>query len=445
MPHDHPDHDEAKRKPRIRLQRRAGHWVSAATQDAPCPVERAPLARDYGRGKLLFLDAFSGLAGDMLVSALVDLGVPSTVIARGLESLPLRGYELRYVGRTRNAIAARGLNVVVTDVQPSRDYAAIRAMLDAATGLPAGARTLAQSAFALLADAEAQIHGTSVQEVHFHEVGAVDSIVDIVAASIALDHLGAEVWCSPLPMGRGTIRSQHGILPAPAPATVLCLRGVPTYDAGVDAELVTPTGACLVRAAAKGFARWPNMAPLHVGWGAGLRELSDRPNVLRVVLGEPSGKIALDSVAPNHVVLELNIDDLSGELLAVAMLRAQEAGALDVWSTAIGMKKGRPAVMLSALARRADADMVARALLTETSSLGLRMREVGRIERARRIVEVVTLYGSIAIKVADGDGLPANVAPEYESCRAAAEAHRVPVKQVYAAAIAAYLARAEQG
>jgi hypothetical protein len=443
MPHDHPDDDHdhvhTHRQPSLLLKRRAG-GRKAASQDTENPKDREPLPRDYGRGKLLFLDAFSGIAGDMLVAALVDLGVPSSVIADALRSLPLTGYELRYVGRTRSAIAARGLDVLVTDAQPSRDYASIRTMLDDATNLSAGARTLAQSAFLLLAEAEAQIHGTTVERVHFHEVGAVDSIVDIAAAAIALDYLGADVWCSPLPMGRGTIRSQHGTLPAPAPATVLCLRGVPTYDAGIDAELVTPTGACLVRAAAKGFARWPSMRPLHVGWGAGVRELADRPNVLRVVLGEPTGKIELDAVGPSHVVLELNIDDLSGELLAIAMQRAQEAGALDVWSTAIGMKKGRPAVMLSALARRADADMVARALLSETSSLGLRVREVGRIERKRRMLDVVTPYGTIAVKVADGDGLPANAAPEYEACRIAAEVHHVPVKQVFAAAIAAYLA-----
>ncbi|MFI5309465.1 MAG: nickel pincer cofactor biosynthesis protein LarC, partial [Polyangiales bacterium] len=381
---------------------------------------------------------------DMLVAGLCDLGVPQDVLEAALRSLPISGYELRFVARTRSSILARGLDVVVQGEQPSRDYAEISGLLRAATTLTEGARTLAERAFRLLAEAEAAVHGSGVAEVHFHEVGAVDSIVDIVAAAVALDYLGAEVVCSPLPMGRGFVRSQHGILPSPAPATLLLLQGVPTADAGIDAELVTPTGACLVRAAAKSFTRWPNLRPLRVGWGAGTRELPDRPNLLRVVLGDPIGAASHDTLATTHVVLELNVDDMTGELAAVALARAEQAGALDAWSTPIGMKKGRPALMLSALARRAEADAVARALLSETTSLGIRVREVSRIERARRIVEVQTPYGPIAVKVADGDGLPPNIAPEYEACRRAAEAHGVPVKQAYAAAMTAYFASAEQ-
>jgi len=257
---------------------------------------------------------------------------------------------------------------------------------------------------------------------------------------VALEYLGATIVCSPLPMGRGFIRSEHGRLPSPAPATVLCLRDVPTYDAGIEAELVTPTGACLVRAVADSFSPWPSMRPLRVGLGAGTRDLADRPNVLRAVLGDATAAlgVASASAAHGHIVLELNVDDMSGELVAIALQRAHEAGALDVWSTPIGMKKGRPALMLSALTRHGDVDAIARALLTETTSLGLRVREVGRIERPRRMVDVTTPYGSIAVKIADGDGLPPNVAPEYEACRAAAEQHRVPVKLVYAAAISAY-------
>jgi uncharacterized protein (TIGR00299 family) protein len=432
MPHDDHEHEHSHEHPPL------PPLAQAALAGAG--PERPPLARGAGRGQVLFLDAFSGIAGDMLLAGLVDLGVPSAAVTSALQSLALSGYELRFIARTHGAIAARGLDVHVQASQPARDYRAIRALIEEAMGLPEGARALALSAFSHLAQAEAEVHGTTPERVHFHEVGAIDSIVDVVGAAVALDYLGAEIVCSPLPMGRGLTRSQHGPIPLPAPATVLCLRGVPTYDAGIDVELVTPTGACLVRAAAKRFARWPSLTPTRIGWGAGTRELSDRPNVLRLVLGEPNG----DAAAATHVVLELNVDDMSGELMAVALARAQEAGALDAWSTPIGMKKGRPAVMLSALARRADCDRVARALLSETTSLGLRVREVARIERTRRILEVHTPYGAIAIKVADGDGLPPNVAPEYEACRAAAEAHAVPVKQVYAAAIAAYLAQGGQ-
>jgi len=404
-------------------------------------ARRESLARGAGREKVLFVDAFSGIAGDMLLAALVDLGVPQGAVEQALGGLGVDGYELRFARRVRNGIAALGLTVHVSEPQPARDYEQIHALLTAATTLSEGARRLALSAFRLLAEAEAEVHGTSVERVHFHEVGAVDSIVDVTGAAVALDHLGARVVCSPLPIGRGFVNTQHGPLPSPAPATLLCLRGVPTYDAAIDAELVTPTGACLVRAAAHEFTRWPSMRPLRAGWGAGTRELADRPNALRLVLGEPGDGIATSTMQSTHTVLELNVDDMTGELAAVALARASAVGALDAWSTPIGMKKGRPALMLSALARHADVDAVARALLAETTSLGLRLREVARIERARRMVEVSTRYGAIAVKVADGDGLPANVAPEYEACMRAAEAHGVPVKQVYAAALAAYLAQ----
>ena len=453
MPHDHPDHDppqggpgagarraEASSRTRLGADPRTVRLEALQTQPISQDALRL-LPRGAGVSKLLFLDAFSGVAGDMLVAALVDLGVPQPVIHDAVASVELDGYELAFPRRTRHALASTGFEVTVTSAQPPRNYAQIVALIEGAKALTDGARALSLRAFAILAEAESQTHRVPVAEVHFHEVGAVDSIVDVIAAATALDYLGAEVACSPLPMGRGFVRSEHGRLPSPAPATVLCLRGVPTYDAGIDAELVTPTGACLVRAAATSFTRWPNMRPLAVGLGAGSRELADRPNVLRAVLGEPGAGTELARGESSHVVLELNVDDMSGELAAIALLRAQEAGALDAWSTPIGMKKGRPALQLSALARRADVDAVARALLTETTSLGLRMHDVGRVERPRRMVEVDTAYGAIAVKVADGDGLPANVAPEYEACRVAAERHHVPVKLVYAAAVTAYAQR----
>lgn len=431
MPHDGHEHDDHE-------HHEGGHAHDhghghADAHVAPSP--REPLARGAGQGKLLFLDAFSGIAGDMFVAALVDLGVPEGVVLDAARAVGLDDCQPHFHAVVRSGIVARAFHVHAGP-QASRDHAAIRGMIERAAALPEGTRTLALRAFALLAEAEAQVHGTTPERVHFHEVGAVDSIVDIVGAAAALDHLGAEVACSPLPVGRGLVRSAHGPIPSPAPATLLCLAGVPTYDAGIDAELVTPTGACLVKAAAREFVRWPRFAPERAGWGAGTRELPDRPNVLRAVLGKPVSA-RLGGTRAAHVVLETNVDDTTGELAAIALVRAHEAGALDAWSTAIGMKKGRPALMLSALARREDVEAVARAMLAETTSLGIRLREVDRIERPRRMLEVQTPYGPIAVKVADGDGLPANVAPEHEACRAAAERHGVPLKHVYAAAIAA--------
>jgi uncharacterized protein (TIGR00299 family) protein len=330
--------------------------------------------------------------------------------------------------------------------------------LNSATTLTAGARALALAAFEKLGRAEAQIHGTTLEHVHFHEVGAVDSIVDIAAAAIAFDYLGARVVCSPLPMGRGTTRSAHGVIPLPAPATVLCLTGLPTYDAGQPEEFVTPTGACLVATIAHTFSGWPAFRPERVGLGAGTKEFPDRPNVLRAVLGTaaavtpeaqaPSGAAvaaypsagspALTHRTGRHTLIETNIDDLSPEVAAFAVQRTLEAGALDVWTTPIAMKKGRSAFMLSALATNENVDTIIRVILSETSSIGVRLQTVDRVERPRRMLTVQTQYGQIELKIADGDGLPDHVAPEYESCRQAAEHHRIPLRRVYNAALAAY-------
>ncbi|HEY2735407.1 MAG TPA: LarC family nickel insertion protein, partial [Polyangiales bacterium] len=325
------------------------------------PVREAlagePLVRGAGDGLLLYLDAGSGIAGDMLVAGLLDLGVPQRVVEAGLAGIDVGPYTLRVQRVLRSGIAASHFSVLVEGTQPSRDYRQIVQLLEAADTLTDRARTLALRAFEILARAEAEVHACPIDQVHFHEVGAVDSIVDITAAAIAIDHLGAEIHCSPLPIGRGSVRSQHGIIPLPAPATVLCLRGVPTYDAGLEAELVTPTGACLVATAAHSFGPWPKFRPERVGMSAGTREWPDRPNLLRVVLGTPDASNAEPGRSHGrHVVLEANIDDLSPEVAAFALSRALAAGALDAWTTPIGMKKGRAAQTLSLLCEREKLD-----------------------------------------------------------------------------------------
>lgn len=397
---------------------------------------RSELEYHAGVGKVLFIDAFSGIAGDMLVAALLDLGVPRSVFDDALALLPLEGYTIDIQQTKRSGIAACRFVVEVEQGQPQRNYAQIKTMLQDAN-LAAGAKALALKAFEILANAEARVHRMSIDKVHFHEVGAVDSIVDIVAAAVGLDWLGARVIASPLPMGRGTVRAQHGVLPLPAPATVECLKNVPTYDAGIDAELVTPTGACLVAAAAEEFSRWPDLRPLCTGWGSGTMDLADRPNLLRLVLGADDA--GADSAEPNSpfVVLEANIDDMSPEIAAYALECALDAGALDAWSLPIQMKKGRQAQMLSVLIRPSDCTAMTALLFSETTTLGVRVRPSYRIERPRRMIEVATAYGSIAVKVAEGDGLPRNLAPEFEDCRRAAKQHGVSVKAVFAAALAA--------
>lgn len=404
---------------------------------------RAEFPHGAGVGRVLHVDCFSGVAGDMLVAALLDLGVPRAPIDRALAALPLEGFEVSTSTAMVSSIAATRFHVKVTGAQPHRKYREIRAMLDEARLLD-GVRRRAQDAFRVLATAEARVHRISIEEVHFHEVGAVDAIVDIVSASAALDWLGARVTCAPLPMGRGFVRAAHGVLPLPAPAVVEILQGAPTEAAAVDVELVTPTGACLVRANASEYTRWPSMRPVATGFGAGTRRLPDRPNMVRVVLGDVDERRAGDDpTMGSHVVLETNLDDVSGQLSGHVTERLLREGALDTWTTPVGMKKGRPGVMISALVRRGDQDRVGKILLGESSSLGLRWRPVHRVERPRRVEEVDTRYGKVPVKIADGDGLAPTAQPEWDVCRELATRAGVPVRTVHAEAIGAWWARRE--
>ncbi len=400
------------------------------------PVRLPLLEQGAGAGKILFFDAFSGVAGDMTIAALLDLGVPLLVIERAVSALPLEGVFLERGHKHRSGIVATSFEVHVGSPQPERTYASIDAMLEAAP-LEADVRTLARRIFRRLGEAEAAVHRMPLEEVHFHEVGAVDAIVDIVGSAAALVYLGAEVRGAPLPMGRGFVKARHGILPLPAPAAIECLRGVPTYGVELDAELVTPTGAAIVATAATSFERWPSFAPERVGWGAGFRELPDRPNLLRVVLGTRNGASNETIVGASHVVLEANVDDMTGEVAAHAIEALLTAGALDAWATPITMKKGRPALTISALARAPEAEAVGTALLRETTSIGLRKIPVTRTERPRRTVTVETAFGRVRVKVSEGPFGPPQVKPEFDDCAAAARTHGVTLREVIQAAIQA--------
>jgi hypothetical protein len=394
------------------------------------------LGRGAGQGKLLFLDAFSGIAGDMTIAALLDLGVPLGVLEESVGALALDGYTLHTGHVHRSGVVATTFDVHVDGAQPERTYGSIDGMISGAK-LPDGVGELARRVFRRLAEAEAAVHKMPLLDVHFHEVGAVDAIVDVVGSAAMLVHLGAEVVCSPLPMGRGFVKARHGVLPLPAPATVSCLAGAPTYDAGIEAELVTPTGAAIVAGVARSFARWPTFAPERVGWGGGQRELADRPNVLRVVLGSRFGADEHARAEETHAVVEANVDDMTGELAAHAIDALLHAGALDAWASPITMKKGRPALTISALTTAERADAMAAVLIRETTTIGVRKRLVARSERPRRAITVATPYGEISIKVSEGPFGPAQVKPEFDACVAAAAAHGVPVREVVAAATAA--------
>lgn len=427
MPHDdpgpqHTDRDETGDDP--------GAW------QAP-----APLDHGAGVGRMLHLDAFAGVAGDMMVAALLDLGVPTAAITGALDVLPVHGYELALAHRTDHGVVATRFLVSVTDPQPHRRYRDIRAMLEASS-LPPGVRDRALATFAVLARAEGRVHRMDPEEVHFHEVGAVDAIVDVVAACAGLDWLGARVNAGPLPMSRGFVRAEHGVLPVPAPAVLEILSGVPTVGAAVQGEMVTPTGASLVRANATTFEPWPSMSPVVTGFGAGTKRWPDRPNLLRVVLGDPTPAAEAASArdTATHQELRCNLDDLSAELVAVLTERLLREGALDAWTSPIGMKKGRPGVMVTALVRSADRERLANVMLAESGSLGVRWSGAERSERPRETVTVETTYGPVPVKVARNDGMAPQAHPELEACRTVAAQHGVPVRLVVASALGAWWA-----
>jgi len=395
--------------------------------------------------KLLFIDAFSGISGDMAVGALIALGVPIDFLREELRRLDLRGYEITVQDKEVHGIVATKFDVRLEPHHPHdpphgshhsghdhRAYREIRALIEGST-LSAAVRERALEIFAVLARAEGKVHGVRADDVTFHEVGAVDSIVDIVATAIGLHWLGVEaIYVSALPLGSGIIPSQHGPIPVPAPATAELLRHFVTRLGDGAGEMVTPTGAAIVAALAS-----PDPAPplriVAAGYGAGTRSLADRPNVVRFLLAEAAG----DTEAQELLILETNIDDLNPELYEHVMERLFEAGARDVVLIPVHMKKNRPGIVLQVLCGAREQAALADIVLSETSAIGLRQHRVQRTVLPREIVEVTTPYGSVRVKVAPTPDGHRNLAPEYDDCKRLARACGVPLKLVYQAAIAA--------
>lgn len=373
----------------------------------------------------------------MTIAALADLGVAPAVFEKAWSALPLDGYRVHFAHDARSGIVGCKVDVELYGEQPSRTYRDIASMLTAAELAP-DVKHLAQAIFLRLAESEAEMHRMPIEEVHFHEVGAVDAIVDVVGAAAGIAHLEAEVVLSPLPMGHGFVRAQHGVLPLPAPATVRCLTGVPTYGVELEAELVTPTGAAIAATVARRFARWPRLVPEHVGFGVGTKRFADRPNLLRVVLGTPD---AVHDDDLTHVVVEANVDDMTGELAGHAIARLLDAGALDAWAIPTTTKKGRPALTICALGPRERGDHLAGLLMQETTTIGVRFQPVSRRVRPRETVDVDTAYGVVPVKVSGGPYGPAQVKPEFDRCATLAANAGVPVREVIRAALAAYAAR----
>jgi uncharacterized protein (TIGR00299 family) protein len=381
--------------------------------------------------ELLVLEPIGGIAGDMFLAAAIDVGVDPLALEAGLRGLGLPGWRLVVTRKTDCGIAGTHVAVVVEGEQPhGRGLAEILALVDASR-LPERVRAVTRALFERLGRAEAKVHGVPVEEIHFHEVGAVDSIVDLCGAAVALDLLGwPRVVCAPPELGRGLGRSAHGPIPIPPPAVLELLAGKPVRPGGPNGEAVTPTGAALLAELAE-VGPLPGFSPSRTGYGVGTRSWPDRPNVLRATLAQPAEPEGL-------VVLEANLDDASGQLVARAIDAALEAGALDAWATPITMKKGRPAVMLSALVEEAFRAEVTRIFFSETTTLGVRRRSVERDVLGREIRTVETRYGPVRVKVALQGGVEVGAQPEHDDCLARAKERNVSLREVMAAALAVH-------
>lgn len=377
---------------------------------------------------IAYLDLPSGLSGDMMLGCLLDAGWPLEALQETLQrlSLPPGSWSIQRQPVMRGPLAAILAVVRVAEAAPLRSLSDVHQIVEHAD-LPQPIKDRAMAVFFRLAEAEATVHGIPVEQVHFHEVGALDAIVDVVGAAAGLDALGIEhLYASPVPIGHGWVETNHGLLPVPAPATLALLASVhaPVQPAPGAGELVTPTGAALLATWAT-FAQ-PPMRLLRVATGAGQRQL-DWPNVARLWLGEPS-------MGGSLILLETNIDDMNPELYAAVTRRLLEAGALDVWLTAIQMKKGRPGVLLSVLASHDLEPELAGLILRETTTLGLRVLPVRRWEAGRQLREVETAFGVVRVKLKQLDSQVVAAVPEYEDCAILAEAADVPTRQVYEAA-----------
>jgi pyridinium-3,5-bisthiocarboxylic acid mononucleotide nickel chelatase len=460
--------------------------------------------------KIAYLDCFSGISGDMLLGALVDAGVPMSLLQETVRALNV-GAEITAARVDRNGISATKVDVIVdgladmpreefqegrhaehTDAREAhvhehthsdgtrhshshehdhlhshgagehshppehehkhsdgtkhshphshehRGLKEIREVINAAK-IAAGAKKRALQAFQLLGEAEAKIHNKDVEKIHFHEVGSVDAIVDIVCGAVAAEYLKVDQWvCSPLNVGSGTVVCAHGTLPIPAPATLELLKDAPIYSGPIQKELVTPTGAAMVRTLTTKFGSMPKMKIAGVGYGAGARNFSGAANVLRVTIGE-SMEQELATPQDNIMVIEANLDDMSPQVFGYVIDRLLDAGALDAFGTPVQMKKSRPGTVLTVLTRTEDAQRIAQIIFAETTTIGLRMRQEMRHTLAREYETVQTTWGSVRIKVARLNGAVTNFAPEYEDCREIAADHSVPLKTVLQEAVKLYL------
>jgi uncharacterized protein (TIGR00299 family) protein len=448
--------------------------------------------------RIAYLECFSGVSGDMFLGALVDAGVPASLLEKTVAALGV-GARLEVSRVVRSGISATKVDVYVDGEKdlPREEYwerqrshshehrghehehhgdehshpgesSRAEPALSLSKGVPApheharglteireiisaasiseGAKKTAIAVFEALGQAEAKIHNTSLESVHFHEVGAVDAMVDIVCAAVGAEALGVDqIICSPLNVGGGTVKCAHDIFPVPAPATVELLANAPVYSSGLQAELVTPTGAAIVKTLVSRFASFPEMKIEKCGYGAGSRDFPGHPNVVRLTIGETvSNALAAKTASETITVLEANLDDLNPQVFGYVMDRLFEEGALDAFGMPVQMKKNRPGTLLTVLCKPEDAGKLTQLIFTETTTLGIRRRDEMRQTLARRWEKVQTQWGEVRVKIASMNGTITNYAPEYEDCRRIAAEHRVPLKQVMQEAARAYLGAGER-
>lgn len=385
---------------------------------------------------IAYFDCFSGAAGDMIVGALLDAGADPNALRRNFDRLGVGGFRIEIEKTTKQGLSATRFQVHLDPAakQPHRHLKHITEIIRQANFAPRVTER-AVRIFERLAQAEAQVHNTTIEKVHFHEVGAIDAIVDVVGACLCLEQLDPQrIYCSPIPTGNGTVKCEHGVLPVPAPATALLLLGIPLAECAETGELTTPTGAAILTTLVDEFRSLPPMRIRSIGYGAGTRDNQTRPNVLRVLLGEPIGA---SPEAEEITVLETNLDDASPQLVGYCIEKLLAEGALDAFAVPIQMKKGRPGVLLTVLADIDRVSAMERILFSETPTFGIRRRTVQRTRLPRRFEAVPTPFGDIRIKIGEAQGLT-TATPEYEDCKAAARRHGVALREVLAAAMTAW-------
>lgn len=383
---------------------------------------------------LAYLDCFSGISGDMTLGALLHLGVPLPWLRESIARLPLAGFDIAAADVEYNGIRAKRVEVHAGNDHHHRRYADIRMLIENSP-LPDSAKGMALAMFKRLAEAEANVHGCQPDEVHFHEVGAVDAIVDVVGTALGFQHLGiTETACAPVPTGRGFVDCRHGRLPVPAPATAALLQGVPTIGTEIEYELTTPTGAAIATTAAASFGPRPAMTVSGIGYGAGRRNLEPGPNLLRVLVGERISSQPKDDTGFNRdriVVVETSIDNMNSEFFGYVMDRLFEVGALDVVWIPVQMKKNRPGTLLQALCTPGRLSAIARCILSETTSLGVRYYEADRYLLERDHVTMDSSFGRIPVKRIRYPQGEVRYVPEYEVCRRIALEKGVALRAVY--------------